>query len=93
MQELLRLPFSELKIDRSFVVGASQSQSLEAVLDVSLDLCRKLERQSVAVGVETRQDWDLLLNLGCTCAQGYYVAKPMEGDALPAWMKEWAEFF
>jgi EAL domain-containing protein (putative c-di-GMP-specific phosphodiesterase class I)/ActR/RegA family two-component response regulator len=93
MQELLRVPFSELKIDRSFVVGASQNQSLEAVLEVSLDLCRKLERQSVAVGVETRQDWDLLLNLGCTCAQGYYIAKPMEGEALPAWMKEWAEFF
>jgi EAL domain-containing protein (putative c-di-GMP-specific phosphodiesterase class I)/ActR/RegA family two-component response regulator len=93
MQELLRIPFSELKIDRSFVVGASQNQSLEAILDVSLELCRKLDRQSVAVGVETRQDWDLLLNLGCICAQGYYIAKPMEGDALPAWMKEWAEFF
>jgi EAL domain-containing protein (putative c-di-GMP-specific phosphodiesterase class I) len=93
MQELVRLPFSELKIDRSFVVGASRDQSLEAVLGVSLDLCRKLDRQSVAVGIETRQDWDLLLSLGCSCAQGYYVAKPMEGDALPAWMKEWAEFF
>ena len=93
MQELLRIPFSELKIDRAFVAGAAQNQALEAVLEVSLDLCRKLDRQSVAVGIETRQDWDLLLNLGCTCAQGYYIAKPMERDALPAWMKEWAEFF
>jgi EAL domain-containing protein (putative c-di-GMP-specific phosphodiesterase class I)/CheY-like chemotaxis protein len=93
MQELLRIPFSELKIDRALVVGASENESLAAVLDVSLALCRKLDRQSVAVGIQTRQDWDLLLNLGCDCAQGYYIAKPMEGNALPAWMKEWAEFF
>ncbi|OGQ58746.1 MAG: hypothetical protein A3J24_01780 [Deltaproteobacteria bacterium RIFCSPLOWO2_02_FULL_53_8] len=93
MQELMRIPFSELKIDRSFVVGASQNQSLELVLSMSLELCRKLDRHSVAVGVETRQDWDLLLKRGCTYAQGYYIAKPMENDALPEWMKEWSEFF
>jgi EAL domain-containing protein (putative c-di-GMP-specific phosphodiesterase class I)/DNA-binding NarL/FixJ family response regulator len=93
MQELMRIPFSELKIDRSFVVGASQNQSLELVLKLSLELCRKLDRHSVAVGVETRQDWDLLLGMGCDYAQGYYIAKPMESDALPAWMKEWSEFF
>jgi EAL domain-containing protein (putative c-di-GMP-specific phosphodiesterase class I)/AmiR/NasT family two-component response regulator len=93
MQEMLRIPFSELKMDRSFVVGASQDASLQAVLSVSLDLCKRLDRTSVAVGVETKQDWDFLLNLGCTYAQGYYIAKPMEGDALPTWMKEWAEFF
>lgn len=92
-QELLRIPFSEVKIDRSFVVGASKNDAIKAVLSSSLDLAGKLNRQSTAVGVETRHDWDLLLQLGCTHAQGYYIAKPMESSALPGWMEEWAQFF
>jgi EAL domain-containing protein (putative c-di-GMP-specific phosphodiesterase class I)/AmiR/NasT family two-component response regulator len=92
-QELLRIPFSEVKIDRSFVAGASKNEAIKVVLSSSLDLARKLNRQSTAVGVETRHDWDILLQLGCTHAQGYYIAKPMESSALPAWMEEWAEFF
>jgi EAL domain-containing protein (putative c-di-GMP-specific phosphodiesterase class I) len=38
---------------------------------------------SVAVGVETRQDWDFLQGLGCTYAQGYHIANPMEASAFP----------
>ncbi len=93
MQQLLQIPFSELKIDRAFVAGASENQSMELVLSSSFELCRKLNRISVAVGVETQQDWDFLIKLGCTYAQGYYVAKPMEAEVLPAWMKEWSQFF
>lgn len=93
MQELLRIPFSELKVDRSFVVGASKNDTIKLVLRSSLELAHKINRLSTAVGVETRQDWDLLLQLGCTHAQGYYIAKPMESNALPAWMDEWAHFF
>jgi EAL domain-containing protein (putative c-di-GMP-specific phosphodiesterase class I) len=92
-QQLLRIPFTELKIDRSFVAGASQNQAFELVLSSSLELCRKLNRQSVAVGVETQKDWDLVHKLGCTYAQGYYIAKPMEAEAVPVWMREWAHFF
>lgn len=93
MQQLLRIPFSALKIDRAFVAGASENQALELVLSASLEICRKLNRHSVAVGVETQQDWDFMKKLGCTYAQGYYIAKPMEAAALPVWMDEWAHFF
>jgi len=93
MQELMRIPFTELKIDRSFVAGASQNQALELVLSSSLEICQRLNRHSVAVGVETQQDWDFLHQRGCTYAQGYYIAKPMEADAVPAWAKEWSQFF
>ncbi|HEX7642881.1 MAG TPA: EAL domain-containing response regulator [Burkholderiaceae bacterium] len=93
LQQLLRIPFSELKIDRSFVAGASANPDLETVLSASLEVCRKLNKQSVAVGVETQQDWDFLRKLGCTFAQGYYIAKPMDGRTLPLWMDEWSQFF
>lgn len=93
MQHHLRIPFSELKIDRSFVAGASHNEAISMALSSSLALAQKLKRESTAVGVETRQDWDLLQKLGCTYAQGYFIAKPMEYKALPGWIDEWAQFF
>ncbi len=93
MQQLLRIPFSELKIDRSFVAGAADNNTLATVLRSSLELAGKLDKISVAVGIESRQDWDFLKKMGCTYGQGFYIAKPMPAAALPEWMLEWAEFF
>jgi EAL domain-containing protein (putative c-di-GMP-specific phosphodiesterase class I)/AmiR/NasT family two-component response regulator len=93
MQELMRIPFTELKIDRMFVAGASQNEALELVLSSSLNICNRLNRHSVAVGIETQQDWDFLHKLGCNYAQGHYIARPMEAGAIPAWVDEWSHFF
>src|SRR5471030_2119351 len=93
LQLLARIPFSELKIDRSFVDGASKKAAIGTVLRSCLGLARSLERRSVAVGVETKQDWDFLQGLGCTYAQGYYIAKPMPVEEFPDWLKDWRQFF
>jgi EAL domain-containing protein (putative c-di-GMP-specific phosphodiesterase class I)/CheY-like chemotaxis protein len=93
LQLLARIPFSELKIDRSFVDGASKRAAIGTVLRSCLGLARSLDRRSVAVGVETKQDWDFLQSLGCTYAQGYYIAKPMPVEEFPAWLADWQHFF
>jgi EAL domain-containing protein (putative c-di-GMP-specific phosphodiesterase class I)/ActR/RegA family two-component response regulator len=93
LQLLARIPFSELKIDRSFVDGASKKLPLGTVLKSCLGLAHSLERMSCAVGVETRQDWDFLQGLGCTYAQGYHIANPMEAGAFPGWLEDWRHFF
>jgi EAL domain-containing protein (putative c-di-GMP-specific phosphodiesterase class I)/CheY-like chemotaxis protein len=93
LQLLASIPFSELKIDRSFVDGASRKRALGTVLKSCLGLARSLDRRSCAVGVETKQDWDFLQGLGCTYAQGYYIASPMAVEDVPAWLAEWREFF
>ncbi len=93
VQHLLRTPFSELKIDRSMIQATNDSPSLEIALDLSIELCRRLDCHSAAVGVETKKDWDLLQRLGCNYAQGYYIAHPMEEEALLLWMQEWRQFF
>jgi EAL domain-containing protein (putative c-di-GMP-specific phosphodiesterase class I)/CheY-like chemotaxis protein len=93
LQLLARVPFSELKIDRSFVDGASKKLPLGTVLKSCLGLAHSLDRMSVAVGVETRQDWDFLQSLGCTYAQGYHIANPMEASAFPGWLEDWRHFF
>jgi EAL domain-containing protein (putative c-di-GMP-specific phosphodiesterase class I) len=93
LQLLARVPFTELKIDRSFVDGASRRRALGVVLSSCLGLARSLERESCAVGVETRQDWDFLQALGCTYAQGSHIAKPMSAETFPGWLKDWMQFF
>lgn len=93
LQLLAAVPFTELKIDRSFVDGASRRRAISTVLKTCLGLARSLDRRSVAVGVETKQDWDFLQGLGCTYAQGYYIAKPMPVEDFPDWLNDWRQFF
>jgi EAL domain-containing protein (putative c-di-GMP-specific phosphodiesterase class I)/CheY-like chemotaxis protein len=87
MQQLARIPFTELKIDRSFVHGANQRGNLRVILQSAVDLARQLHLVTVAEGVETLEDWRLMQACGCTVAQGYLIAKPMPASELPAWLK------
>jgi EAL domain-containing protein (putative c-di-GMP-specific phosphodiesterase class I) len=87
MQQLARIPFTELKIDRSFVDGASENLQLENIVSIAIDTAKKLGLSSVAEGIETEADWHVVRRLDCDVAQGYLVAKPMPGDALIEWIK------
>ena len=89
VQQLSRIPFSELKIDQSFVMAVREKQTNRAILASSLDMAKKLNLKAVAEGVETRAHWNLLQELGCDVAQGYFIAKPMEADELREWALEW----
>ncbi len=86
MEQLQRVPFSELKIDRAFVRGASEDASARAILESSVLLAKKLDMKVVAEGVETEEDWNLVAELGCDQVQGYYIARPMPGDQLCEWL-------
>lgn len=85
MQQFARCPFSELKIDRAFVHGASRWPNRHVVLRSAIELGQRLGVATVAEGVETEADWQLLRGLGCEMAQGYLLARPMEGALLAAW--------
>ncbi len=88
MQQLTRIAFTELKIDQSFVANAAIQDSARIILESSLAMARKLKIRSVAEGVETQENWDLLRSLGCDIAQGYFIARPMEASALLTWQSE-----
>jgi EAL domain-containing protein (putative c-di-GMP-specific phosphodiesterase class I) len=85
MQRLSRVPFTELKIDQSFVKDAPTLASSRAMVESSLQLARKLGIAAVAEGVETAREWELLQSLGCPVAQGYYIAKPMDAAEFFEW--------
>lgn len=81
MQQLTRVPFSELKIDRSFVTDCAANHSSRVIVDSSIDMARKLNVKSVAEGVETQEEWDMLKSMNCDVGQGYFIAKPMNSAA------------
>jgi EAL domain-containing protein (putative c-di-GMP-specific phosphodiesterase class I)/CheY-like chemotaxis protein len=93
LQLLAAIPFSELKIDPSFVDGASRKRPIGTVLKSFLGLARSLSRHACAVGVETRQDWEFLQSLGCSYAQGFFIANPMPVGDIPGWLHDWKDFF
>ena len=88
MQQLARLPFTELKIDRSFVHNAHARRNLGVILESALDMAKRLEMVSVAEGIETMEDWRLLQRCGCNVGQGYLIAKPMAASDIPGWLRQ-----
>jgi EAL domain-containing protein (putative c-di-GMP-specific phosphodiesterase class I)/ActR/RegA family two-component response regulator len=89
LAQLSQVPFTELKIDQGFVAGAAQQPRRRAVIEASLDLARKLQLITVAEGVETAEDWQLLAELGCNLAQGYLIAPPVPGEELAEVVGRW----
>ncbi|HSW12361.1 MAG TPA: EAL domain-containing protein, partial [Solimonas sp.] len=87
-QQLRRLPFSELKVDCSFVMKMLSDRDAHNIVRSCLDLARDLELQAVAEGVETQQHWDALAQMGCPLLQGYHIAKPFPAAQLPAWLRQ-----
>lgn len=70
------LPIDVLKIDKSFF-GTEQSTKVELLLESVISLSRKMNIKTVSEGVETEQQVNLLMQLGCDLVQGFYFAKPM----------------
>jgi EAL domain-containing protein (putative c-di-GMP-specific phosphodiesterase class I)/CheY-like chemotaxis protein len=91
MEQLTRIPFTELKIDQSFVANAERQESAKVILSSSLDVARRLKIKAVAEGVETQANWNLLAELKCDIAQGYFIAKPMAAEAYVSWIRSWPQ--
>jgi EAL domain-containing protein (putative c-di-GMP-specific phosphodiesterase class I)/CheY-like chemotaxis protein len=85
MERLARVPFTELKIDKSFVQNAEASS--RAMLESSLEMAQKLRITAVAEGVESEEQLEMLRGLGCPLAQGYFIAKPMDSFAFMDWIR------
>ena len=75
---LRTIRFSTIKVDRSFVEGASQNspESL-AIIRAVVAMAQSLDMQTTAEGVETDMQVDMCRDLGCTKIQGYYFGRPM----------------
>jgi EAL domain-containing protein (putative c-di-GMP-specific phosphodiesterase class I) len=80
---LRRLPISEIKIDRSFVRPLPGMAEDRLAVETILRLAQQMQLRTSAVGVENEAQWAWLKEQGCDTAQGWLIAKPVEGTELP----------
>ncbi|MEG1470572.1 MAG: EAL domain-containing protein [Anaerovoracaceae bacterium] len=74
---LSAIPFTTLKIDKSLVNNIVTNQASKSVVKTTINLCKELKIHIVAEGVETKEQWDILAEMGCDTAQGYYINKAL----------------
>ena len=88
LAQLARLPISELKIDRSFVVAMSSTRQDAAIVRTVVELGHQLGLHVVAEGAETADVVTALASIGCDTVQGFAFTRPLDADGVLAWIRE-----
>jgi EAL domain-containing protein (putative c-di-GMP-specific phosphodiesterase class I)/FixJ family two-component response regulator len=83
--QLARMPFSEIKIDRSFVADLCHSSEAQAIIAAIVGMSDGLGMTTVAEGVENLDTYMRLRDMGCDVAQGYFIGRPMTASRAVAW--------
>lgn len=89
MERLAHLPFSEIKVDKSFVLQSSESLGARSVIESIIDLGKAIGLRSSAEGVEDWTSVKMLRDLNCDILQGYFISKPMTHDVALQWMRDY----
>ena len=89
LKQLYLMPFSELKIDTSFVRDIFAHEDARTMVETMVLLAHKLRLTACAEGVESQEVLDFLDSVECDRAQGYFIGRPMPGDALEHAVREW----
>ena len=87
LYKLHTLPFSELKLDLSFIVEARASARALTIIKSTIDLAHALGMTVVAEGIEDGETAALLHDVGCDVGQGFYFSKPVSGEALTRFLQ------
>jgi PAS domain S-box-containing protein len=83
LHHLQALPFDELKVDRSFVSSMTNTRDSRKIAATIIGLGRSLGLRTVAEGVETEEQAEMLLWLGCEFGQGWFYGRPLTADRIP----------
>jgi len=86
LSQLHKIPFSELKIDQSFVFDMLVDEEAKAIVKTCIMLGHELNMEVVAEGVETKEHLDILSELGCDIAQGYYFSKAVNAKSMTEYL-------
>ncbi|WP_254868509.1 bifunctional diguanylate cyclase/phosphodiesterase [Phaeobacter sp. HF9A] len=82
------LPISRIKLDRQFIKNLPRDQKDDRIVAALIAMGRSMGINVIAEGIETREQKERLIALGCTHAQGYYFSRPVSADDFAArWMK------
>lgn len=90
LEELLRLPFTSVKLDKDLVAHAGDNVDTLRFLTTTVTQAHAAGMLVVAEGVETVDAWNLMRAAGIDGAQGYLLARPLPAAAVPVWLESWA---
>jgi len=88
LSHLTRLPIDTIKIDRSFITEMTTSKQASDIVAAIISMAASLQLGVVAEGVEEQSQVRALLEHGCHRVQGFYLARPVPKDALPAAIRQ-----
>lgn len=91
MLALVRMPFSEVKVDKTFVITSADSRESRLVIKAIIELAHSLNMQVAAEGIEDNSSLELLRKMGCDQAQGYFIGRPMLPEAFIEWSEHASE--
>ena len=89
MTLLKTLPIDVLKIDRSFLMNATEHVGDATIVESLVKVGHSLEKKTVAEGVETQEQLEFLKKIGCDIAQGFFIQHPMPAADVPPWFEQW----
>ncbi len=86
LSQLHKVPFSELKVDKSFVMEMDVDNEAKSIVKTCVMLGHELNMRVVAEGVESEATLTMLKNMGCDIAQGYHLSRPLSEDDFQEWI-------
>ncbi len=89
LSQLFQLPFSELKIDRLFVMEINSNAEARTIVKASIHLAHNLNMSICATGVDNQETWDFLDAEGCDKFQGYVISKPVSAASFEKFFHDW----
>ena len=90
LTQLFRMPFSEMKIDKSLIASAVESAEGRVAVEALIDLAHKLGLEVCAEGVENAESLEFLSDAHCDAAQGYLVSPPIRARQIAEVVRAWA---
>ena len=85
---LKKLPVTDIKIDKSFVMEMHRDNNDAVIVHSTIDLAHNMGLNVIAEGVETQEVLEMLVNLGCDVAQGFFICKPLKADDISKWLQQ-----
>lgn len=89
LTQLFRMPFNEMKIDRSLVLDVPTSREASIMVDALVGLAHRLDLSVCAEGVETEEILEFLSATGCDSAQGFLIGRPVPARDVPTACARW----
>lgn len=89
LAQLYRMPFSELKIDQSFIRDVTKNKEARVIVETTIAMAKGLSLPICAEGVEDQDTYDFLTSYKCEKLQGYFISRPIPGDALIEFVFSW----